>query len=354
MKISVTGTQQVVLDNETIRNSTWFLFQGLREFGYEVTADLDGDFLISINHSSQGYRAFLKNGGSKRRAILIRTEPESIYPSQYKKGVFSKYGLIFTPGGIPELQQSKTFVNHPYLYNLNPVLPRHDDPAIERVISAPEFSTRFEFANWQKREILISLVASNKVSPTVSNNYSLRRFHARHHSLSSLEVYGTLWNSNFYSKLRHRLGVLSFSIRNLHFPNFKSIYGDLFRKYPGARGEVTNKHLIIQHSKFSLVIENNNTCITEKIFDAFMGGSIPIYFGPDLNLFGLSERLAIIEKDSTRDPAEIIRSLDSTKILELLENIRDFVTSDIFLGNWTAEGVYGQVLQELKIYIGKN
>ena len=354
MKISVTGTQKLLLGDETILNSTEFLFQGLRNSGYEVSTVLDGDFLISINHSPSGYQKFIDNGGNSSKTILIRSEPESIFPGQYKEKIFKKYGLVLTPGGIPDIQLSDTFVRHPYLYNVNPVKPRHDDPSIETIISASNFGDRFDFNSWSKREILISLVASNKVSPTSSNNYALRRFYAMKFSGNELQVYGNLWNGSFYSRTRLRLGVLSFSLRNFYIPNLKSIYGNLLRKYPNAHGEVDNKHTIIERSKFSLVIENNNDCITEKIFDAFMGGSIPLYIGPDLSHFDLPGNIALIVKDLSKNPVELIKSLDNSDIREILLNIKTFVSSDIFIRDWTAAGVYQQVLPELETFFNRN
>jgi hypothetical protein len=350
VKISVAGTQKLVLGNEVILNSTDFLFQGLRDLGYEVSSLLDGDFLISINHSPSDYRKFIVNGGKSSRTILIRTEPESVFPVQYKEKIFTKYGLVFTPGGIPEIQLSKTFVNHPYLYNINPVKPRHDDPSIETIVSSTNFSDRFDLVSWSKRELLLSLVASNKVSPTSSNNYSLRRSYALKYSGNGLHVYGNLWKGSFYSKTRLRLGVLAFSLRNFFLPNPKSIYGKLLKKYPNTHGEVENKHTIIEMSRFSLVIENNNDCITEKIFDALMGGSIPLYIGPDLSKFDLPDKIALTVKDPSANPIELIKSLDNSEIREILSNIHAFVSSETFIRNWTAAGVYRQVLKELETF----
>ena len=45
--------------------------------------------------------------------------------------------------------------------------------------------------------------------------------------------------------------------------------------------------------EFALVIENEPTIITEKFWQALEAGCIPLYFGPDLQKFGISKSCAI-------------------------------------------------------------
>ena len=48
--------------------------------------------------------------------------------------------------------------------------------------------------------------------------------------------------------------------------------------------------------EFALVIENEPTIITEKFWQALEAGCIPLYFGPDLQKFGIPKSSAICLK----------------------------------------------------------
>lgn len=63
---------------------------------------------------------------------------------------------------------------------------------------------------------------------------------------------------------------------------------DLYHKFHGLKsaygGEVFSKHDTLSKYKFSVCFENGKNLsgfITEKIFDCFSAGTIPIYWGAD-------------------------------------------------------------------------
>ena len=54
---------------------------------------------------------------------------------------------------------------------------------------------------------------------------------------------------------------------------------------------MSNKYDTLSKYKISITIENCNDYISEKIFDSFLAGTIPVYVGPDLNQFGIPHNL---------------------------------------------------------------
>jgi hypothetical protein len=49
----------------------------------------------------------------------------------------------------------------------------------------------------------------------------------------------------------------------------------------------------MQDFKVAVVIENSQEYMSEKLFDAFVGGCIPVYVGPDLEVFGIPSSLYV-------------------------------------------------------------
>lgn len=334
------------------RGSTWWLFEYLKTGGFELTTEPTGDFYIAINHNERAYNEFIRQGGNKQSTVLIRAEPDSVYPIQYKESVSSKYGIVFSPGSVFEIQRRDPLVNHPYLYNINPVNPRTDDPKLSEVLTQAQSKNIYSIENWNARPITATMIASNKVSPSRNNNYHLRRTVARAMSPDTLQVYGPLWIDSLYAKLRHRAAVAYFGLRSGYFPNPFSIYGSLFSRYRTAKGTVQDKHEILRSSKFSIVIENANSCITEKLFDCLLNGAIPIYIGPNLKQYGLPSNIAYVSLGNPNQIQRIITEASQVDIERKLMAISNFIGSRSFSNSWTAEAVYQDVSNEIIFYFG--
>ena len=124
------------------------------------------------------------------------------------------------------------------------------------------------------------------------SNRNLRGWHPKHNlynervktikwfernALDKFALYGKKWNLS--ARLPTRIGATIHSIEK-RIP-FKNI------KFPSWKGVVINKQDILLRSRFSIVYENIkglNGYITEKIFDAFVAGNVPIYWGAsDIN-----------------------------------------------------------------------
>ena len=251
----------------TASDSYPILREALESHGLGLQTLGTPNFLISINHNRKQYAQFVNGGGSPSRAILIRLEPESVYTLEYKTSSTDKYADVITPGAVNDWSRGNGFVGWPYSYNLNPNIPSDSDPTLESILSTVPDSSLFTFENWVLRPITIAMIAANKVSPLNAANYSVRRRIAKELNPGLLSVYGPLWNDPFSAKLRHRIAVGVINLRQGVLPNISGIYGSLFSKYPTSQGIVSDKHIVGRQTKFSLVVENSNTYVSEKLFD---------------------------------------------------------------------------------------
>jgi hypothetical protein len=314
----------------------------------------NADFLLSVNHNKNLYRKFIASGGSKDRAILIRLEPDSVFPKQYRNAITKKYGLVISPGSTLNDVKQGSHLGWPYQYHLNPAKPVLTDPLLEDVINENSRSELYTFKNWDRRPHKMVLVAGNKVSPVSSANYAIRRKLAHQIPKPLLEVYGPLWNDSLYLKLRHRVAVFVAALKQGTFPNVIEIYGNLFRGYPNSRGMVDDKHNLLKNSKYSLVIENSNSIVTEKLFDSILNGCIPIYIGPDLDKIEFPRGAVIPVEGESKEITEILSMLNQHRIEKYLMEMSEFIISKKFLETWGAKSVYSKVAQIVHEYIEIN
>jgi hypothetical protein len=347
----LSGTAKEFLDSEIKSVVLPELRNTLLTAGIDLNNDPNAKFLICVNHNKQAYKEFIKNGGRVKNAILIRLEPDAVYPKQYQPKVESKYGLIISPGSVHNISK---FFGWPYKYHLNPAKPGDSDPSLLEILDSNRTSSLFTYGNWIKREHLLTMVASNRVSPVRSANYALRRALAKTLPISTLSVYGPLWNDSSGIKILHRIAILVWALKQGTFPNLHQIYGNLFTKYSTTKGPILDKHELLRQSKFSLVIENSNQTVTEKIFDSLINGTIPIYVGANLQLANIPADLAFPIKGSEDEIIEIIKNHSKAEIVQKLDAISKYLSSENFFKHWLHSNVYVSIGLEISQYIYRN
>jgi len=322
----------------------------MERLGYEISKSSDVDVLININHNWKSVSELDASGRSGHAIkILIRVEPSSVYPSQYTGEVESIYDLILTPGNV-NVSSKTNFLRWPYTYNLNPSTPAVFSPDPLKVFKNNHTLGLFDFENWGQRAIECSLIAANKVSPNGSGNYGLRRKFAAQNLSGCLNVYGQLWEISFLRRLKYRLAVLKFAIQSKSDFQFRQIFSDFGMKFQNVRGSVLDKHNVITQSKFSLVIENTDDYVSEKLIDALVGGSIPIYFGPKLALAGIPENLVFRCDLLGTNLVEIVRNADENEIKSKLIGIVDFLGGEEF-PLWASSVVNKEICARIDEYV---
>lgn len=349
----VDGTPKIFRSSVALSDSIPEFYSCFDSQSFLLTRNPRSDFFVTFNHNAKSYRQFLDNGGSIDRAVLIRLEPDSVFPAQYTRRTLEKYGFVISPGSKETRLTAGAQIGWPYKYHLNPANPVPSDPSLFDILNSESTAQLFVLKNWEKRGHLLTMVAGNKVSSITTANYSLRRNLAKSLPQTILEVYGPLWEGSLYKKIRHRLAVLVATIKQGTNPNLREIYGNLMDFYPTAKGPIIDKHALLQDSKFSLVIENSNSIVTEKIFDAIINGAIPIYVGPKLNTVGLPLNLAI---SVSGNPQEILKVLDKVESIVAEKHLRalsEFINSPDFLEHWEAGAVYRQMSLEIIQYLSK-
>ena len=123
-------------------------------------------------------------------------------------------------------------------------------------------------------------------------------------------------------------------IRSLNYvPFLNNIWYILFGKnYKSYKGTVSNKYEIMSQYKFAFSYENisgYNGYITEKIFDPFIAGTVPIYLGSE-NILDYIPNNTFIDIRNFNDFYHLynyLTNLNQLEYDEYLHNIKNFLIS---------------------------
>ena len=227
---------------------------------------LDSNIIVFVDIRKRDFE-FAKNSVVRKRKIyLLIHEPRVVLPSNYH--VFAKKfcSNLIRVGGDPTKFEKVI----PWPMDYSKLLQNRSDEG--------KISDRVVMINGNK----LSLIAGEK--------YSLRRNIVR--KIDSVDLYGTDWKMGWKQKLLVLTKCIYFTVRSRHFPRFWAIRG-WFRSYQHSKGSPEDKFQVLQKYRYSIVIENELNYLSEKIFDCFFAGAIPIYVGPDIKNFGIPEFLVI-------------------------------------------------------------
>lgn len=187
----------------------------------------------------------------------------------------------------------------------------------------------YVFNENDKRGKLVALMASNKVSYDKRELYSeryniIKWFETFHKEEFSLFGYG--WNYKYF-KPKFEIILKIFD----KLPFLKHIF--LKNKLFVYNGEVSDKNATLSQFTFSFVYENAlniDGYISEKIFDSFFAGCIPIYKG-ERNISHIIPKNTFIDARDFQTIEEIYESLkemSEDKCCEYRKNILEYLESD--------------------------
>jgi hypothetical protein len=347
--IFLTGCPRISIKDRSNNNPFTPLLNELESLGFVLISEPKSEFILSINHNQRDFLESKRRYSVKTKAVLITLEPEVVFPAQYKKTVVKGYSNVISPGLV---SKNHTIINWPYSYNENPLNPVRSNETLKSQIEKELNGETFQYNSWLKRGYTCSLIAANKVSNIKSSNYSVRRRIVKHYTQSEVAVFGQLWESSLKVRVGYRLQYARWLMANGSFPNVVQICQGLLPTR-ATGGEIPNKHSILSDSMFTIVVENSNDVITEKLFDAFLNGAIPVYFGPQLSLVGIPEN-CVVRVDRIEDILPTCLRLSDSEVQFLIENIRNFVASEHFIRGWDAPVVWQSIAGRIHRFFNEN
>jgi hypothetical protein len=299
----------------------------LKNAGFSVVMEpSDADFAICVDNENFFNKSVSRARIPKERSILIRNEPVVVCPENRHLRTRHRFGLILNMGRPPSKFESSV----PW--------PQHWPG------EAINFNAR------PFRVDKIALVNGNKISLISGELYSLRRKAIM--NIKSLELYGNSWDLSVSAKARHALAHLIIAIKGGYLPRISGarLY---FRRFSNWIGAPSDKREVLSNYKYCLVIENSTEFLTEKIFDAFFAGCIPIYVGPDLKDFPIPSELYFQAKPNLKSINEQIVEASKIDYLSWQNRLTVWINLDSTKLNWSAEEVNHRVIKAIAQYCQK-
>jgi len=128
-------------------------------------------------------------------------------------------------------------------------------------------------------------------------------------------------------------------------------------KYPSYKGSIESKAQVLKDYKFAICYENARDIpgyITEKIFDCFFAGCVPVYWGAP-NVTDFIPASTFIDKRNFKSYEELyryIKTMPTAEYERYLDAIEKFVKSDamyLFSAEYFAEKITAEITDSLTL-----
>ena len=278
----------------------YYLRKCFRDLGYELkTTRLEvGDFsfkkLIVFGKPKDRKQLYMLNKCPKEKKVLILLEPPTVEPEHYDAKYHEGFEKVF-------------IMLDDYVDNKKHFKLFYPQPSIQMIDDVVSFD--------QKK--LCTMIFGNKSSTHHLELYSKRREIIRffeNHAPDEFDLYGVGWEK---------------------------------ANYPLYKGPVSSKKDVLKNYKFCICYENMrdvNGYITEKIFDAFFAGCVPVYWGAkNISQFIPKECfIAREEFESNESLYNYLKSISVDQYGEYITAIRKYLASsasDFFSKEYFAKNV---------------
>ena len=205
------------------------------------------------------------------------------------------------------------------------------------------------------RDKLIAWIVSNKLSSGANELYSKRkeiiRWFENNHP-EDFDLFGRGWD-------RFNFGEFKFLRVWCKIPPVRFLFDKfLTEKFPSYKGQVKNKRKVLECYKFALAFENVKDeagYITEKIFDAFFAGCVPVYMGANNILDYIPDSCFVNFRNfsSLCDLYLFMCDMSDDEYLAYQNRIVEFLKSDAatkFKIESFVNEVSGNIIADFKIY----
>jgi len=271
------------------------------EYDYDNISKLKSDIHFEFNYSKD--RGELPG----KHNVLILWEPRSVMPWQYKNSSLKKFQLIIpiSPWRAESLGLNK-WILHPVTHNEN-----------------------IQISSERNRTVV--MINGAKFSANRNSLYGFRRKISKEFYKYRIDydLKGVNWKMSKFKEIRERIWSVRKEIQAANIPSLKEAFSDVFYKYPEYKGEVVDKIFTLSQYKYSLIIENEADYISEKLIDAILAKTVPIYVGPNLEKFSFLSRCVYQCDPNLKSILHILTNNDSDEYLQKRKYVEELDISEL-------------------------
>jgi hypothetical protein len=285
------------------------------KMGHSIASNLgdNPDVVICVDWDKASAKHVKRAEILRIPTVLVKNEPSVVAPGHSDARIDSKFGAIVEVGR----PNYSPLIRWPQTWNLE------------------------HFGNKQRIDRAVA-ISANKFSFVSGELYSLR---ARVYSTSdSLDLFGVGWDRSVINnalKLARELQIAVLGRAN------KITLACLasFRFEPmNFLGQAEDKLEVLSRYKVSVVIENSNEYMSEKLIDSILAGTIPVYVGPPVEMFGIPPDMVVFANPNPQDVTRAITQAGLMSYGDWHEMAARWLavpeTSEI----WSAQTVMSQIL----------
>lgn len=294
-----------------------FLAKEIVAQGFEVLncGDSRATHFVSIQHNPICFRRTARKVPLQNR-LLVTFEPRAASPSEYSREVTRLYAHVIRNSKNQRLSSEEHYFGAGAFWQsqVQKFVSEHDDKP--RVFSS------------------VAMLNSNKYSFIKESRYALRQdvitSLARNRNDLKVLLGGPGWDQGLLSAIREQLKAAVYGLYwraplDLRLGRFPINLKDGI-DYEGPIGDGLP---FLSQAKFAIVIENEPSYVSEKLFNAIFAGCVPLYFGPDLPSMGVPKDIAIqISKGEPQEFLKVFSDLSDSDAREVIAAGRRWVQTD--------------------------
>ncbi len=312
IKISVVGLYRDLQVSPYTNLSYTEIF---RNFGFTICEPYQSPkVIVCVDYLDSSDFAY--SGDSTALKVLIRNEPAVVLPSSYSHKAHQIFDEIITVGSTLEFPWPQSFPD--------------------------KFADNFRESRTSDSQVFIN---SNKLSFVAGELYSLRMEVIS--GVKSVDTYGKDWDRSTFWKVKQILIHLRRALSAKCKLTFRALRF-IWKRPLNSKGSPLDKLAVYKNYKVAIVIENSETYLSEKLFDSFFGGCIPVYVGPQVKPFGIPEDL-VIQVGATLSEIKHGISVAQSLDYDAWKSKLDSWLSKLEVRNlWAADNVYNRLAMRIE------
>lgn len=194
----------------------------------------------------------------------------------------------------------------------------------------------------QNRGVLIN---ADKWSAISGELYSLRRKVVN--SDGRIDLFGSGWNDAVLLRIKRAISALGIAVISGRIPKLQIVF-DVLRRPLNYQGKSIDKIETLESYKCSIVIENSQEYMSEKLFDSLFAGTIPVYVGANLVDSGIPENLVVVAKPKLEAIQAGIDKALSMDLKKFHAELSTWLTDSSVMQAWDANHVMPALFAKLR------